>query len=148
VVAALVLLSGKASADVTDPKQPRTPPNPNNPRTGKPIVTRGTVHLSDDELRALIAKHGFADAATAFKLAKRESGGWADVKVDTRGMTSQELHAYWGKPPLEEYSVGLWQINVLSNGQFDGQTLTDPDVNAEAAYKLSRGGTSWGPWHE
>lgn len=117
-----------------------------NPRTGKPIVQRGTKHLSDDELRALIAKVGFADAAKAFAIAKLESGGWADVVVDTRGMSPDELHEYWGKSAMPELSVGLFQINVLANGQYDLETLKDPESNAQAAYAMSRGGTFWGPW--
>lgn len=144
-LAALFLFAssqGKASASV----MPRNPPNPLNPRTGKPIVKAGTRHLSDDELRALIAKHGFADQAKAFAIAKRESGGWVDVVVDTRGMTADELKAYWGKPALPEYSVGLWQINAIANTQFSEQELLDEDGNAEAAWKLSQGGKSWAPW--
>lgn len=125
-----------------------------NPATGQPIVRRGTHKLSDDELRALIARHGFADAATAFALAKRESGGQADVIVDTRGMSSTQLLAYWGKPAAPELSSGLWQINVLANGAIvpgsDVDTkalfLEDPDTNAQVAFTLSHGGTTWGPW--
>lgn len=125
-----------------------------NPRTGRPIVTPGTHALSDVDLRALIAQQGFADQAKAFTIAKRESGGRADVTVDTRGMSPSELAAYWGKPALEEYSVGLWQINVLANGGLvpgasvddKATSLKDASVNAHVALVLSNGGTSWGPW--
>lgn len=117
-----------------------------NPRTGLPIVTPGTRKLSAAELTELVTRHGFKDVAKAVALATRESGGWVDVVVDTRGMTAPELLAYWGKPAMPEYSVGLWQVNVLANTQFDPEALKDPDVSAAAALALSRGGTSWGPW--
>lgn len=133
---------------------PASGASPINPATGKPIVTKGPHKLSDEELRALIARHGFADQAKAFALAKRESGGQADVVVDTRGMSSGQLLLYWGKPAAPELSAGLWQINVLANGgivpgaDLDTKALLlqDPDTNAAAAFTLSRGGTSWGPW--
>jgi hypothetical protein len=128
--------------------------SPMNPATGRAIVTRGVHKLTDDELRALIARHGFANAAMALALAKRESGGQADVIVDTRGMSSSQLLAYWGKPAAPELSSGLWQINVLANGAIvpggdvDAKALLlqDPDTNAAAAFTLSNGGTTWGPW--
>jgi len=127
-----------------------------NPSTGLPIVQPGTHKLSNDELRALIAKHGFADASKAFAIAKRESGGFSDVVVDTRGMSANDLVAYWGKAAAQELSVGLWQINVLANRELvpdetqtdDGAVaaLKDADTNASVAAKLSNGGTTWGPW--
>jgi cell wall-associated NlpC family hydrolase len=49
--------------------------------------------------------------------------------------------------PVGEHSVGLWQINidpdVRSNNWGD---LTDPLVNARAAYDISRHGTDMRPW--
>lgn len=125
-----------------------------NPRTGRPIVTYGTHQLSDVDLQTLIASQGFADQAKAFAIAKRESGGQADVVVDTRGMSPSELASYWGHPALEELSVGLFQINVLANGGLvpgastDDKvaTLKDAATNAHVALVLSNGGASWGPW--
>jgi hypothetical protein len=155
---ALAVLAGgigvarRASASVIPPPGPGR--SPINPRTGRPIVTRGSHTLSDAELQTLIAAQGFADAAKAFAIAKRESGGSADVVVDTRGMSPTELAAYWGKPALEELSVGLFQVNVLANGALvmgasaddKANTLKDAATNAHVALVLSHGGTSWGPW--
>jgi hypothetical protein len=98
---------------------------------------------------------GFADVETAVAIAMRESGGSADVVVDTRGMSSDELAAYWGRPALEELSVGLWQINVLAHRALvpGGDTLDSaveelkaPEVNARTALALSSGGTQWRAW--
>lgn len=125
-----------------------------NPSTGKPIVSKGAITLSDGDLQALIARHGFSNAAKAFAIAKRESGGNVGVVVNTLGMTPAQLAAYWGKPALAEVSVGLWQINVLANGALvPGTTiadkiaaLQDAETNASVALALSSGGASWGPW--
>ena len=77
----------------------------------------------------------------------QESGGDPAVVVDTRGMTPDQLRAYWHKAAGPELSIGLWQINVLASPQFDPELLKDPDMNATAAFTLSNGGTSWGPWN-
>ncbi|MDE3097017.1 MAG: hypothetical protein KGK07_13595 [Chloroflexota bacterium] len=149
-LAGVAMSSRRASATPA----PSPGASPINPSTGRPIVTRGGHTLTDAELRDLIARHGFADAAKAFAIAKRESGGQADVIVDTRGMSAAQLLAYWGKPAAPELSAGLWQINVLANGALvpgadvdtKASALTDPDTNAATALALSHGGSSWGPW--
>lgn len=125
-----------------------------NPSTGKPIVNRGTKRLSEAELAALIEKHGFENATKAATIANRESGRYSDVSVNTVGMNAAQLQDYWKIKASPEVSVGLWQINLLANAALvPGSTLEekiealkDPDTNAEIAFKLSKGGTSWGPW--
>lgn len=125
-----------------------------NPSTGKPILTKGTKRLSEIELAQLIEKHGFENAEKAAMLANRESGRYVDVAVNTVGMSPAELQAYWKVKAVPEVSVGLWQINLLANAALVPgssldekiEALKDPDTNAEVALKLSKGGTSWGPW--
>jgi hypothetical protein len=129
-----------------------------NPATGRPIVTPGTHRISDADLRALIARHGFANPDQAFAIVQRESGGYVDVVCDTVGMTPQQLRDYWGYPAGEERSVGLWQINVWANKQFSdmgdgtsGEGMKDPEANAAAAFTLSGGGKNFGqsgPWRK
>lgn len=44
-------------------------------------------------------------------------------------------------------SVGLWQINLKYHPEFAGQDLTDPQINANAAYSIYRAaGNSFSPW--
>jgi Lysozyme like domain len=122
-----------------------------NPSTGKPVVTHGTSRLSNADIRDLLVRHGFANVDAWVAIVLRESGGDPAVTTDTRGMSDAELHAYWGprfdgKKLATEYSVGLFQVNVLANPGFDPSTLTDPDASAQAAYALSRGGTNFAPW--
>ena len=46
-----------------------------------------------------------------------------------------------------EHSVGLWQINVAADVRRNSYgDLTDPRVNARAAYEISRHGTDMRPW--
>lgn len=46
-----------------------------------------------------------------------------------------------------EYSVGLWQINLLAHPQYTHEQMADPYQNAAAALAISRNGTWWEPWH-
>lgn len=45
-----------------------------------------------------------------------------------------------------EYSVGLWQINLLAHPQYTEAQMKDPLQNAKAMYAISSGGTNWNPW--
>ena len=96
--------------------------------------------LSFDELVALAVSVGFPPAAAekAARIAWRESRGnpkaTAIVPVPKPGN-------------LPERSFGLWQVNTLASPQYDEARLLDPAYNAQAAYALSRGGTSWTPWN-
>ena len=137
---AVLAISGSAQGSV----RPKGGAVRVNPRTGKPIVTPGTKKLSSAEIRALAAASGIADVDKALAIAIRESGGYADVVVDTRGMTLAELQAYWPDPTKKygpELSVGLWQINVLANGALlglDAEALKDPATDpSEAIAKLA-----------
>jgi hypothetical protein len=150
LVLVAIALASRSTGATTPPPQGRMRMNP---RTGKPIVQPGIHALSSDELRALLTQTGFADLEKAFAIAKRESGGVADVVVDTRGMTLEELRTYWGKPALEELSVGLFQINVLAHPEVPGATvdakvaaLKDPHTNASIALAISQGGRLWTAW--
>lgn len=44
-------------------------------------------------------------------------------------------------------SIGLWQINLPNHPEFQGQDLTNPQVNANAAFSIySAAGNSFSPW--
>lgn len=45
-----------------------------------------------------------------------------------------------------EDSRGLWQINVAAHPQYASYNLYDPLTNAQVAYAISSGGTSWTAW--
>lgn len=150
VVGLIMLTSSAVTASVlpSDGKGRR------NPRTGKLIVTRSGNVLSPEALRQLVVTMGFADVDAAVAIANRESGRDAGIVLDTRGMTPDELFDYWKLKARPELSVGLWQINLLANAALvPGDSLDEkvrflqsPSGSAVVALKLSRGGTSWGPW--
>jgi hypothetical protein len=80
------------------------------------------------QLRALAASVGFVDPSLAAAVAMAESGGNSQAIGDNGN------------------SFGLWQINIPSHPQYDGQSLLDPNANADAAFAISRGGQNWQPW--
>lgn len=45
-----------------------------------------------------------------------------------------------------EYSVGLWQINLLAHPQYTVSQMQDATQNAKAMAVISNAGTSWGAW--
>jgi hypothetical protein len=51
-------------------------------------------------------------------------------------------------PRYPDYSVGMWQINMLAHGSRYGSesALKNPFTNAKAAYAISGGGRNFGPW--
>jgi hypothetical protein len=69
--------------------------------------------------------------ATAIALA--ESGG--DTAVINPGHSGDV-----------EYSVGLWQINLLAHPQYTVMQMQDPLQNARAMFAISNGGKNWIPW--
>lgn len=88
--------------------------------------------------------NGFA-ADTAAAVAQAESGGRTDAILNT---------AYPSKPGYRkpspgaqpEYSVGLWQINMLAHPTYSLASLLTPTGNARAAIAISKNGGTWAPW--
>lgn len=130
-----------------------------NAHTGRPIVTHGPTRLSNADILDLLTRHGFPNVEAWVQVVLHESGGDPAVMVDTTGMSSAELHAYWKGIAATtglatEVSVGLFQLNIAANAALlqrlgvghDAGTLQDPDENAKAAFALSTGGTNFSPW--
>lgn len=101
--------------------------------------------LSDTQIY-LAARHaGFnkAQARTMTAIAIKESGGKTRATNDTRGRKNLPS----GHSP--EYSLGLWQINVLANKDVldgnDPASLYDPLQNAKAAKRIfdRQGFSAW-----
>lgn len=91
--------------------------------------------LSPAQINVYAMKTGLnvtqANIATAIALA--ESGGQTDAINP-------------GTAAIKEYSVGLWQINILAHPQYNATLLRDPVQNANAMFAISNGGTSWTAW--
>lgn len=82
------------------------------------------------QLQALAASVGFPDPNLAAAVAMAESGGNPNAVGDLN----------LGR------SIGLWQINLAAHPNYDEAGLLDPTTNAQAAFEISRGGTTWTPW--
>lgn len=96
--------------------------------------------MTIDQLRYLAKLTGFPDPDTAAAVAMAESGGDPSATNDTRGRTDLPPHTQ------PEYSLGLWQINVLAHPQFAPDRLSEAGYNAYAALAVSSGGTNFSPW--
>lgn len=99
--------------------------------------------LSDAQLATAARQAGFTgdQVAVAVAVALAESGG---------NPAAHNTNAGTG-----DNSYGLWQINMLGAlgpawlktlGLASNDALFDPVANAQAAYAISSGGTSWSPW--
>jgi len=103
--------------------------------------------LSFIELRALwIQEGGRPDSAdTAAAIALAESGGDTSRINNTAFPNRPGYH-----PPavgnLPEYSVGLWQINMLAHPQYSEEELLTQLGNVRAALAISSNGLLFGAW--
>ena len=99
--------------------------------------------LTDSELVDLLKKTGFKEKGlrTAWAVAKAESGG--------------RPLAFNGNIKTLDQSYGLFQINMLSmlgedrRKRFDLQhnaDLFNPVLNAQIAYRMTKGGEDWSSW--
>jgi Lysozyme like domain len=86
-----------------------------------------------------------ADAATAAAIAEAESGG-DSTKIDNTAYPNLPGYHPPGKHATPEYSIGLWQINLLAHPQYTVSQMLDPLENARAAVAISKDGTDFGPW--
>jgi hypothetical protein len=94
-----------------------------------------TGTMTPDQIAQVAANAGFTgnDLITAVAVALAESSGNPGVVGD--------LSLTPGG------SVGLWQINLKAHPDLAGMNLTDPQVNANAAYTVyQQAGNSFNPW--
>lgn len=117
------------------------------------------MKLTLPQLTVLAQKHGFPDPALAAAIAMAESNG-GDPNALHYSLNQRILP----QGTMAENSVGLWQINKVKSEacvwneftsmwdcpatKYASWNLTDPDVNAQAAYEITQGGTNWrGPYY-
>ena len=85
--------------------------------------------LTRAAILAIAQGAGFPDPKLATAIALAESGGVVNALMRS----------------TKEISVGLWQINTKVH-PYTPEEMAVPVLNAEAAYKISKGGTDWTPW--
>lgn len=97
------------------------------------------MKLTPFQIAGVAADAGFEgdDLTTAVAVALAESGGNPKAY-------NPEVAA---GTPEGQGSFGLWQIYRKAHPEFDGQDLTDPATNAQAAYSVYvDAGSSFSPW--
>lgn len=101
------------------------------------------IMLSDSELISILKSVGFE--GNGLKMA------WAIVQKES----TSRPYAHNDNPNTGDNSYGLFQINMYRSleaarqkayGLESNEELFDPYTNAAIAFKISRGGTSWGAW--
>lgn len=103
--------------------------------------------ISHADLEALWVAAGgspqTADVAAA--IAQAESGAHPSAIANT---AYPSLPGYHPVAPgnLPEYSVGLWQINLLAHTSYTATQMLTPRLNAVAAVAISKGGSDFGAW--
>lgn len=101
------------------------------------------IILSDAELISILKSVGFT--GNGLKMA------WAIVQKES----TARPYAHNDNPNTGDNSYGLFQINMYRGleasrqkayGLESNEELFDPYTNASIAFKISKGGTSWGAW--
>lgn len=93
--------------------------------------------LSYDEIFALAQNAGFgSDSGVATAIALAESSG----RVSAYNPETQDC------TPVGEGSVGLWQIDRKYHAEFACMDLNDPQINANAAYRVYSDAGGFRPW--
>lgn len=82
------------------------------------------------------------DAALSAGFTPQQATTWTAIAMAESGGRTGALNA------KGEHSMGLWQINVASDGNRGTKygDLNDPRANARAAYAISHQGTDMRPW--
>jgi hypothetical protein len=101
--------------------------------------------LSFDALVSLAQDAGFGDnSQTAAAIAMAESRG----NPDAYNPEPQDVPGRYNRAGADDGlgSVGLWQIYLAAHPEYQGQDLTDPATNAQAAYAVFVGAKGFHAW--
>jgi hypothetical protein len=107
------------------------------------LITDESTILTPEDIKSLLIISGFKGEALriAFGIIMKESTG--------------RPYAHNQNSNTGDNSYGLFQINMIGSlgparreqfGLASNEDLFNPLTNAAIAYKISEGGTNWGPW--
>ena len=107
------------------------------------LITDESTILTAEEIKSLLIISGFDGKGlkTAFGIVMKESTG--------------RPYAHNQNSNTGDNSYGLFQINMIGSlgparreqfGLANNEDLFNPLTNAAIAYRMSEGGTDWGPW--
>jgi hypothetical protein len=152
-ILAAILLTALLSSGLLDAAAATGPTPPTTAATGQ---TRAPASLGGPASTAVAPLAVTADAAdlcaevgsqagfsddrlvTAVAIALAESGCNPNVPDNFNGPTAG--------CPNGSYDRGLWQINDCYHAEVSDACAHDPQCNANAAYRISSGGTDWTQW--
>ena len=93
-----------------------------------------------------VAAGGSPDAdAVAAAVALAESGG-DPTRIDNTAYPARPGYHKPAAGAQPEYSVGIWQVNMLAHPSYTEAALLTPTGNAKAAIAISGNGKDWQPW--
>jgi hypothetical protein len=109
----------------------------------KLLITNESTILTPEDIKSLLIISGFRGEAlrVAFGIVMKESTG--------------RPYAHNQNSNTGDNSYGLFQINMIGSlgparreqfGLASNEDLFNPLTNAAIAYRISEGGTNWGPW--
>jgi hypothetical protein len=109
----------------------------------KLLITNESTILTPEDIKSLLIISGFRGEAlrVAFGIVMKESTG--------------RPYAHNQNSNTGDNSYGLFQINMIGSlgparreqfGLATNEDLFNPLTNAAIAYRISEGGTNWGPW--
>jgi hypothetical protein len=109
----------------------------------KLLITNESTILTPEDIKSLLIISGFRGEAlrVAFGVVMKESTG--------------RPYAHNQNSNTGDNSYGLFQINMIGSlgparreqfGLVTNEDLFNPLTNAAIAYRISEGGTNWGPW--
>lgn len=103
--------------------------------------------LDHSQLETLWILHGGLESAadTAAAIAQAESGGDTSRINNTAYPSKPDYHPV-AAGNLKEFSVGLWQINLLAHPLYTETQMLTEAGNAGAAVSISSGGLSFSAW--
>lgn len=95
--------------------------------------------LSAAAIASYAQKAGFGGQAlvTAVAVALAESGGVTNAQGLNRSIQGRVVTSI---------DRGLWQINNVYHSEVSDACAYDPLCAAQAAYRISQGGSNWSPW--
>jgi hypothetical protein len=103
--------------------------------------------LSHADLETLWVLNGGSEvtADTAASIAQAESGG-DTTRINNTAYPNRPGYHPVAAGNLKEYSVGLWQINMLAHPSYTEAQLLTAAGNVKAALAISVEGSSFGAW--
>lgn len=145
LMALVVQKAGATALTCASPCCDPTAALPNSQCAADTCAFLNTCLPSGDVIASAAQQAGFQgeDLITAVAIALAESGG--DPNIENPETEYFARHGISPIPPNSS-SIGLWQIFRYIHSEFAATDLTDPDLNAEAAFSIYSAAGGFTPW--